>query len=464
VAVLARVNAMLVPVQVALRREGVATTQVSGTEFLDRTSIRAVLAWVRLATADGAWRGDDLAEAVRRPSRGLSPRLSEWVAECRSPDGLERLATRLSDPRDADKVRAFGADLERARRVAARSTTDELVRVLCDDIGLAGTLATLDLNRRGTNAPSQSDDLLAARQLAALCPEPSAFTQFLTAELSRSADPEGVVLATVHRVKGQEWPHVVVHLADVDQFPHRLAEDVTEERRIFHVALTRGGERVTVISSASRPSPFLDELDRPPSERELQAAAFGVAPGARAVTTSADERGATGGRRTGSTATGGTGASAGREAAAVRRAAGPLTGGVTAGVGLVLVDQGAEWQVTAVSDDGVDTRNAAGLLRRVRFGVAVSTLGKQRGPLRAPADVVPAAAPVVFDSLRQWRDRRRNGKPAYTIFDDATLELISLTLPADLAALARVRGVGPMKLEQYADDVLAVVADATSGG
>ena len=49
----------------------------------------------------------------------------------------------------------------------------------------------------------------------------------------------GVHLATVHRVKGREWPRVVVFGADAGLFPHRLADDVEEERRIFHVAITR---------------------------------------------------------------------------------------------------------------------------------------------------------------------------------------------------------------------------------
>ncbi|HEY1116216.1 MAG TPA: HRDC domain-containing protein, partial [Acidimicrobiales bacterium] len=71
----------------------------------------------------------------------------------------------------------------------------------------------------------------------------------------------GVTLSTVHRVKGREWPHVVVFGADAGIFPHRLAEDVEEERRVFHVAITRGIEAVTVLADDDRPSPFLGELD-----------------------------------------------------------------------------------------------------------------------------------------------------------------------------------------------------------
>ena len=68
-----------------------------------------------------------------------------------------------------------------------------------------------------------------------------------------------MTLATVHRVKGQEWPIVVVHQADADQFPHRLADDVEEERRLFHVAITRARSHVTIVSGV-QPSPFVAEL------------------------------------------------------------------------------------------------------------------------------------------------------------------------------------------------------------
>ena len=54
----------------------------------------------------------------------------------------------------------------------------------------------------------------------------------------------------------------------------------------------------------------------------------------------------------------------------------------------------------------------------------------------------------------------RDGKPAYTVFDDKTLAGIATSLPADLAELARVKGVGPAKLDQYGDDILALVATA----
>ncbi|MBO0730668.1 MAG: HRDC domain-containing protein, partial [Acidimicrobiaceae bacterium] len=65
-------------------------------------------------------------------------------------------------------------------------------------------------------------------------------------------------------------------------------------------------------------------------------------------------------------------------------------------------------------------------------------------------------------SLRAWRrDRsRQDGVPAYIVFSDKTLRAIVSARPATLAALRRVDGIGPTKLELYGDDVLALVAAA----
>ena len=147
-------------------------------------------------------------------------------------------------------------------------------------MGMASTLSTLDTHRRGMNRAAQSDDLTAVAQLALLQPDPAEFESWLRAELRRAWRPEGVTLATVHRVKGKEWPVVVVHQADADQFPHRLATDVEEERRVFHVAITRGRSRVHIVPGA-RPSPFIDQCVRAPGPRGRGIARAAAATAAR---------------------------------------------------------------------------------------------------------------------------------------------------------------------------------------
>ena len=126
----------------------------------------------------------------------------------------------------------------------------------------------------------------------------------------------------------------------------------------------------------------------------------------------------------------------------------------------MLVDQGSEWVVTGFDDGAVVAtqgrrRGVSGSGRRW------SPPGRQRGALRLPAgDVAPESA-WAYDELRRFREGARQGKPAYVVFDDKTLVAIADALPATLAELARVKGVGPAKLEQYGDAVLALVASVT---
>jgi DNA helicase-2/ATP-dependent DNA helicase PcrA len=361
IAVLTRVNSMLAPVQAALVQAGVPVSGGVRAEFLERTAIRAALAWLRLATAE-QFRPADLGEALRRPSRSLHPRIAEWVGEQQSVEALRRLAARVTNDKDAQRIEDFATDIERVRVVAERSGRDQAARVLRtvrDGIGLGTSVAGLDRQRHGMNRAAQSDDLTALVQLAQLHGTVDGFERWLTDTFSAPWTKGGVALATVHRVKGLEWPAVIVHHATSEQFPHRLAEDVEEERRVFHVALTRGRERVHVVV-ADPPSPFVAEMSTEPPAGGL--------PVARTVPL----------------------------APVARRADDDMT-----------VDQRA-----------------------------------------------------VFEGLKELRRHLAAGKPAYVVFADAVLAAIARDLPADRAALGRIKGVGPAKLDQYGDAVLALVAEA----
>ena len=279
------------------------------------------------------------------------------------------------------------------------------------------------------NRGAQNDDLVALRQIAALHPEPAGFDRWLRDALLTRRDAAGVVLSTVHRVKGQEWPHVIVHMAQPDLFPHRLAEDDEEERRLFHVALTRAARHVTIVTGGD-PSPFVAELtNEPPAHRPSER------PSPARVTRPA-----------------------GKQAAAVEH---PLLdrSRVMAVEGLVLVDQGQEWTITALEPA------AALATRRGRIPPlrARRESRDRRAPARRTATAlgeVDEASVRLFDLLRAFRDRVRNDRPAFTVFDDKTLAAIATALPDDLTQLAAVRGVGAVKLEQYGDDVLELTAAA----
>jgi DNA helicase-2/ATP-dependent DNA helicase PcrA len=82
-----------------------------------------------------------------------------------------------------------------------------------------------------------------------------------------------------------------------------------------------------------------------------------------------------------------------------------------------------------------------------------------RAKRSAPVDSLSAEDRELFERLREWRLKESNdiGKPAFTVFSNITLLAIASSRPADRDDLAAVPGVGPAKLERYADQVLELV-------
>jgi len=401
VAVLTRVNASLAPVQVSLVTAGIPVRPAVDATYLARGGVQAALAWLRLAVAPAdRLKGPDVGLAARRPSRSLSPRVVEWMSDRPSMARLERLAERLKD-RDADKVRSFIEDLARVRVRAASGTTAQVLRVVRDQVGLDQAMELLEGSRRHLDRSAQTDDLDALVALAALHPAPRDFEAWLRAALEQAGSPDGVVLSTVHRVKGREWPHVVVHDASAGLLPHRLASDMEEERRIFHVALTRGSSTVIVVAGEA-PSPFLAELT-------------GAAPAPAPV-----------------------GFEAGAAGASARPLAPPRPSGS--------VRPSAPARSSGSARAGGSARPSATARASGRQGPAVP----------------PEVSLRVRDALRAWRSARaaKERKPPYIYLHDRTIDTLAAEAPATLLALSRADGIGPAKLSAYGDELLAVIAAA----
>jgi DNA helicase II / ATP-dependent DNA helicase PcrA len=90
--------------------------------------------------------------------------------------------------------------------------------------------------------------------------------------------------------------------------------------------------------------------------------------------------------------------------------------------------------------------------------LASSAPSRQRAARGAAVTVGRGGA--LFDRLKEWRRKRAqaDGVPAYVVFHDRTLAEIAERRCKDWADLAAISGIGPAKLERYADEVLAVVA------
>ena len=261
VAVLARVNSLLLAPHVALVEAGVPVDSVLRSDVLARTGVRAALAYVRIGADSDHLDRADLMEVYRRPSRGLPQWFPKWLRGRMSLDGLLTIADKLDDEKVAAKVVDLVADLRVVADAARGGTTRDVLAVVKDRIGLGGAMGLLDSSRAGDGGSSHLDDLEALEQVAALHPDATTFEPWLRDVLQRETAPGGVTLSTVHRVKGREWDRVAVFGVTAGLLPHRLALDEEEERRVLHVAITRGRRRVAVLADSSRPSPFLGELD-----------------------------------------------------------------------------------------------------------------------------------------------------------------------------------------------------------
>jgi hypothetical protein len=452
-AVLARVNSALLPVQVALTEAGVGHSAPLDAAVLGRTGVRTALAYLRLGLDTDRIRRDDVLDTINRPARKVksavapllkrsarfSLRQLEQVADALDPTHRERFAGYLGDLHHLEAAITEGVD------------TAGCLRVIRDRIGLGEAMDALDSSRTRPEGSSHGDDLDALEQLAALHPDPATFRDWLTDRLRVPADPEGVTLSTVHRVKGMEWDHVVVFAANAGLFPHRLSDDVEEERRVFHVAITRCRRSVDVVADTERTSAFVGELTRPAARAKRAPASA-----APAVPAPVAPR-----RR----AEGGVVAEPGLEVT--------VAGGLT---GHVVEVEGATARVHV--DDG-----GTPLVLRVPFGQPVTVAGEPTtlGPAPRTTRAGGGAGAgtggragsgrlvdlgddeevddTLFEALRAWRARiaAETGVPAYLVFHDRHLQVLAGRKPRTIRELAACPGVGPTKLERYADDLLDLI-------
>ena len=482
IAVLSRVNSALLPILAALDRKGVPFDSQLDGGLLNRTTMRAALAWARLALDTESMRRTDLMEAVRRPARRINRLASELI-----PAGNTSLAElaglgRMLDDRKATTWRRFVKAIEEAAQVARQGDSGVLLDYLSGEVGLGRVAHALDARRGRADRSTHTDDLVALRRTAVSYHALPDFESSLRRLLDREPSPEPAVLATsIHRVKGLEWDRVIVFAVDSGLVPHLLSEDAEEERRVLHVAITRCRQETVVVAEKGRESPFLPELTRTYRPTAARTPGHRLAPHPPAVTGAGAQP---------SRASGGQGAESPSEEESVA----PYDAG--------LYEALRQWRLEVARRDDVAAfivlynrtleeiartrpRTEAALLEITGIGPAKLTaygqdilriVSSQDTPTHQPAeqvetevsetddppaapDPVPVANPDLLEALRQWRGdlARRHRLPAYTILNNRTLEEISTIQPNTEAALLGIYGIGPQRLAKYGRDVLELV-------
>ena len=264
-AVLYRINALSRTLEEALMRAHVPYVLIGDVGFWQRAEIKDALALLRLATSPDDTQAD---EAFRRvinvPARGFGAKMLgivETEAAWRKVPLLVALETAQLPP----KARSEGLAFADAVRGVGRNPDDTLadqMSLLLDATGYRTMLRT----SRAEDTEGRLDNLAELVHLAGGFH--TARDLLDHAALSTGGPDEDetarVRLMTLHKGKGLEFSEIFLIGWEQGILPPDFG-DVSEERRLAYVALTRGKDRITITHCEHRrgymvPSCFIDDI------------------------------------------------------------------------------------------------------------------------------------------------------------------------------------------------------------
>jgi DNA helicase II / ATP-dependent DNA helicase PcrA len=292
VAVFYRTNNSSRSLEEVFIRAGIPYKVVGGVRFYERKEIRDVVAYLRVLDNPGD--AVSLRRILNTPRRGIGDRAEACVAVYAEntgsnfADALEAAAegkVSMLNTRSAKAIAGFVEMLDdlRSRLDASQGDLGELVEAVLDRTGYRAALesssdpqdlARLDnLNELVSVAHEFATDLANTEALGETSdipddedvPDTGVLAQFLErVSLVADADeiPEhgaGVVtLMTLHTAKGLEFPVVFVTGWEDGMFPHMRAlgdpGELSEERRLAYVGITRARQRLYVSRAKVRSS------------------------------------------------------------------------------------------------------------------------------------------------------------------------------------------------------------------
>ncbi len=290
VAVFYRTNNSSRSLEEVFIRAGIPYKVVGGVRFYERKEIRDVVAYLRVLDNPGD--AVSMRRILNTPRRGIGDRAEACVAVYAEntgssfADALEAAAAGkvpLLNTRSAKAIAGFVEMLDelRGRLDSSQSDLGELVEAVLERTGYRSELesssdpqdlARLDnLNELVSVAHEFAIDLANAAALEADVPidedvpDTGVLAQFLE-RVSLVADADGipehgagvVTLMTLHTAKGLEFPVVFVTGWEDGMFPHMRAlgdpRELSEERRLAYVGITRARQRLYVSRAKVRSS------------------------------------------------------------------------------------------------------------------------------------------------------------------------------------------------------------------
>jgi len=264
-AILYRGNALSRHFEEALVGARIPYTIIGDVGFYQRAEIKDALALLRLvATPDDRQSDEALRRVINTPPRGFGPKalaILEAEAVWRKAPLLQAIETAPLPPKARSGGLAFADAIRKVSRQPSATVADQLSLVL----EATGYRAML----RDSRAESSEGRLENIQELIGLAGNFHAARDLLDHAALTTTGPDEetsgtVKMMTMHKGKGLEFSHVFLPAWENGVFPPNYG-DITEERRLAHVALTRGMRRVTISYCAMRhgyatPSAFIEDI------------------------------------------------------------------------------------------------------------------------------------------------------------------------------------------------------------
>ncbi len=252
-----------------------------GFRFFERKEIKDILAYLRLVS--NPFDDEALERIINVPRRGIGGRTVECMYGYAQSTGLSLYdaavdCENLPLAKGAkDKLKEFSSLIKEFIISSVEKPVNELVREIIVKADLRS--AYDDGTDEGDGKIANMDEFIASVDDFSRLNPTATLDEYLNqvtlySDLDDMDDGNYVTLATIHAVKGLEFPTVFICGLEEGIIPSSRAEsdgrDLEEERRLMYVAITRAKEKLYLTRSKSRylygrrdrtsPSKFLGEL------------------------------------------------------------------------------------------------------------------------------------------------------------------------------------------------------------
>lgn len=265
-AVLYRVNELARSLETSFTKSAMPYKILGSMRFYDRAEVKDIIAYLSVLNSSGD--SLRLKRIINQPKRKIGDATVSAVEELASLLGktmYDILATACEYEvlaKSADKLTAFAVMMENIK--ASATLPSDLIENILDSTGYRAMLTAEGFEGEGklANVNELKSAAIEYEKRCADAGESASLSGFLE-ELALVSDvdkydenADAVVLMTVHAAKGLEFP--IVFLAGMEDgiFPstQNIGEpaEISEERRLMYVAVTRAKEKLYITHAKSR--------------------------------------------------------------------------------------------------------------------------------------------------------------------------------------------------------------------